>query len=227
MEPYLGLLVPVGMVGFFIFLVVYSIYSARKRRDALALVAQKMGFDFKETDDSFHSQYKHLKLFGRGRRQRAVNILSGARDGVTVTLADYHYTTGTGKNSTHHLQTICIVTDPELQLPNFFLRHENSIFDYLGKVFGGQDINFPEDKAFSAAFVLQGAKESETRELFDPDVRRSFLKFSGTSAQIEGQGSSVIVHRTMILEPEKLPALLKDAFDVYHALKHSQSGDLD
>lgn len=230
MENYLPFLVPlffIAFVTFAIVMIVYSFYLARKRRDTIALIAPRMGFSFNERDDSFRSKHDYLKMFSRGHSHRLINVLQGERDGITVMLADYHYTTGSGKNSTHHSQTLCVISDASMQLPNFYLRQENKFFDYLGKLFGGQDINFPDDEAFSSAFVLQGTKESETRYLFKPEVRKAFMRFAGTSNQIEGQDDSLIIHRSTVLEPEKFSELLKDAFEIYHALKPTESNFLN
>ena len=121
----------------FFFAVVYALYLAKKRHDALAVLAPRMGFDFKTRDDSFRNSHSHLKMFSRGHSHRMTNVMEGVRDGIRGLLCDYHYTTGGGKNSSAHNQTICIITDPELKLPNFYLRREFSFLDYLGKLFGG------------------------------------------------------------------------------------------
>ncbi len=217
-----------GLVFFLFFCAVgYAIYQAKKRHDALAAMAPRMGFDFKPRDDSFRDSHSHLKMFSRGHSHRMTNVMEGVRDGIKVLLADYHYTTGSGKNSSSHDQTICIITDPDFKLPNFYLRREFSFLDYLGKLFGGQDINFKEDEKFSAAFVLQGTVEAETRSFFNSEVRNEFVKFAGQNIQVEGQDDSLIVHQSLTLEPEKWLALLKDAFAIYRALKNREGGLLD
>jgi len=208
-----------GMIMFVVMILAYSYYAAKKRAEAMQAVAPRMGFTYQDKANEIKREYGHLNLFSRGHSHRVINCLKGERNGIEVSMADYHYTVGSGKNASHYSQTICIIKDPSFDLPNFFVRHENKFFDYLGKLFGGQDINFPEDEKFSSAFVLQGKVEAETRYLFNPRVREAFLKFAGTNSQIEGQGNSLIVHKGVIVKPEELSLLLRDTFDVYNAIK--------
>jgi hypothetical protein len=219
MEDFLPFVFPIGFIMLFIAIIAYSHYAAKKRAEAMRAVAPRMGFTYREKVNSLKDEYSHLNMFSRGHSRRAINCLHGEKNDVEVTITDYHYTTGSGKNSTHHAQTLCLIKDPSLDLPNFFVRQENKFFDYLGKLFGGQDINFPEDEKFSSAFVLQGKSEEETRHLFNQRVRDAFAKFIGTSSQIEGQGDTLIVHKGKILQPEELSMLLRDTFDVYNAFK--------
>lgn len=64
----------------------------------------------------------------------------------------------------------------DLRVPHFFARRQIALFDWLGRTFGGQDIDFPQDEAFSTAFVLQGEDEAATRELFAPSLRQALLR---------------------------------------------------
>ncbi len=208
-----------GVIMFIVVIIAYSYYAAKKRAEAMQAIAPRMGFTYREKASNIKAEYSHLNLFSRGHSHRVINCLQGEKNGIEVSMADYHYTVGHGKNSSHYAQTICIIKDPAFNLPNFYVRHENKFFDYLGKLFGGQDINFPEDEKFSSAFVLQGKAEDETRHLFNQRVRDAFIKFAGSNAQIEAQGDSLIVHKGSILKPEELSLLLKDTFDVYNAIK--------
>jgi hypothetical protein len=209
-----------GMIMFVVMILAYQYYAAKKRAEAMQAVAPRMGFTYQATANNIKKEYYQFNLFSRGHSQRVINCLQGERNEIEVSIADYHYTVGSGKNASHYSQTICIIKDPSFDLPNFFVRHENRFFDYLGKLFGGQDINFPEDEKFSSAFVLQSKNmEAETRHLFNNRVREAFLKFAGTTAQIEGQGNTIILHKGVIAKPEELSLLLKDTFDVYNAIK--------
>jgi hypothetical protein len=216
-----------GIGSLLIFAVVYSIYLDKKRREMLRQMAPRMGFSYSAHDNSFIDGHKHLKIFSRGRNHTLTNVMEGERDGVKVMLGDYHFVTGSGKNSTHHNCTMCVIMDDSLALPNFYLRREFAFLDSLGKMFGGQDINFKEDETFSSAFVLQGTVESETRNLFSDKVRYEFLRFAKTTTQVEGQDNYVILHRGLPLEPEHWGDLLKDAFVVYEVLKNPEGSMLD
>ena len=45
-----------------------------------------------------------------------------------------------------------------------------ALFDALGKLFGGQDINFDEDEAFSSAWVLQTTDDEARVRSFGYDT---------------------------------------------------------
>lgn len=210
-----------GVILLFIVLFLVSWLNEKKRTETFKAMAAQMGFEFYEKDDMLHVSLGNFKLFSSGHSQRTKNVFKGTREDVSVLIADYAYTTGHGKNTTTHQQTICIIDDPEMKVPHFFLRHENKFFDFLGKVFGGQDINFDDDPQFSDAFVLQGESESMTRELFSSDIRRGFVKFAGTNSQIEGRGPRILLHNGKRTKPEQITRLLKDTFDVYNLLKTS------
>ncbi|MDJ0847796.1 MAG: hypothetical protein QNK04_05345 [Myxococcota bacterium] len=92
----------------------------------------------------------------------------------------------------------------DLRVPHFFARRQIALFDWLGRTFGGQDIDFPQDEAFSTAFVLQGEDEAATRELFAPSLRQALLRHDGTSLQLEGRGDTLVLHWGRLVEPETL-----------------------
>ncbi len=215
-----------GIAGLLLFALIYALYQEKKRTAALTAMAPRMGFNYKIIDVSEIEKHRFLKLFSIGRSHRMTNFMQGEKNGVRVILADYHYTTGSGKNSTAHNQTICLIDDESLDLPDFYLRREFAFLDSLGKLFGGQDINFPSDQKFSSAFVLQGSNEAATRALFNDRVRAAFLRFADTTTQVAGQGRSLVIHQGLSLEPEKWPGLLKDTFAIYEVLKKPEGSIL-
>lgn len=218
MENYIPYFFIAGMALVFVGLFLYAQFAAKKRAENMRLLAPRLGFVYSEKAQNL-ADYRRLKLFATGHSHRAINSLSGEKNGIQVDICDFHYTTGSGKNAHHYSQTLCLIKDPSLDLPNFFLRRENKFFDLLGKLFGGQDINFATDEKFSSAFVLQGKIEQETSRLFNQRVRDAFIEFAGTSIQVVGQGDALIIHDGTILAPQQILELLKNTFTVYHAFK--------
>lgn len=201
----------------FIFLIfLYSRYQAQKRQDAWKIAARQMKFQFIETDNT-ELEFGNFKIFTLGRRPSSINILIGKNDEDEIRTLDYEYTTGSGKNSHTHYQTLCILRSKALNLPHFFTRKENSFFDFLGKLFGGQDINFTEDPTFSKAFVLQGENETAIRNLFNARIRRAFLQFEGTDMQIEGREDILLFNPCIPVEPMKVASLIMKAINVKKA----------
>ena len=115
-----------------------------------------------------------------------------------------------------HRQTVCVLGASGLDLAHFFVRPENKLLDFLGKVFGGQDINLEEDPAFSRAFVLQGYDAEATRQLFDEQVRRHFLRYRGRRLQVEGWQESLMVHDGKVRRPGETRDLEDLALSFYN-----------
>ncbi len=212
MEHFVWIIVSIPILFFFL-IIILVLHAAKKRRQAMQALALELGYSY-DTDDPFLVQrYRFFRLFDRGRSPRSENVLTGTLAGVPVTVCDYQYTTGGGKNSSTHRQTICIVTCPDLELPNIFVRRELPVFDRLGKWFGGQDINFAEDPDFSKAFVLQGMDEPAVRRFFHYEIRALFLTYRQENLQFESFGDTFLLHLSRQLKPEQIRRLLDIAAD--------------
>lgn len=122
-------------------------------------IGLKMGFEFFQSSENLLSKFSDMTIFSQGINGVAFVGLKGKKKGIEILITDYSYET-LGFNNLH-LQTICTVTSENLDLPQCFLRKESKIYDFLGKLCDGQDINFDEDKDFSKAFVLQEGRKIE------------------------------------------------------------------
>jgi hypothetical protein len=205
----------VGLIAFFIWLVWYL---NKRRREAWMAAALELDMQYKREDPGLITRHGAFKLFGLGHSRRAQNVLTGAQRGAQLCLADYRYVVGHGKNQSVHFQTICILQSPRLRLPHFFLRRQRALLDFLGKLFGGQDINFDEDPAFSKAFVLQGKDEALVRGLFDAGLREFCLRFQGSGLQLEAQGDTFLFHEGRKGDPAKSRELVERAFELLTVL---------
>lgn len=209
MEP----VIAIGAVIGFIAIVGYLAYlSDKKRTEALQQYAQAHGLVFEGQASELGQWVQGFKLFNQGRSRILRNVMRGAKDRAAVGLGDYRYTTGSGKHSTTHHQTVCVVRHPGLQVPHFFLRRQVALFDAIGKMFGGQDLNFEEDAAFSKAFVLQtSGQENEVRRYFNERARAHFTALAGKNVQVEGLGDTLLLHYGKRLDVKDLDALVADA----------------
>ena len=126
---------------------------------------------------------------------------------------------GSGKNSTRYIHTCICIKGKQMTFPHFLLRHESTFFDSLGKIFGGQDINFPSDADFSDNFVLQGNDAEKTRYLFSSQkIRNAFMIYKGTGATIEGNGASLLISYWQLV-PEKFPLEMENALLLYNSIQ--------
>lgn len=211
MGPVVGIVIGVVIVG----LVIYISYVVEKKRtEAMQQYAQSHGLTFEGTTSQLQQWVQGFKLFNQGHSRVLKNVMRGARDQASVAVGDYKYTTGSGKHSQVHNQTICVVRHPGLRVPHFFLRRQVALFDALGKMFGGQDINFDEDPAFSKAFVLQtSGQEQELRRYFNDRARSHFTALANRQVQVEGVGDTILIHFGKRLDPKDLEALVADAIN--------------
>jgi len=193
-------------------------YFNRQRTEALKSLAASLSFTFAEKDDgSLMAQMSVFHLFSRGYARRITNVFTGKFNLVPVTVMDYKYTTGGGKDSHTWRQTVLVMDCEKLQLPCFILHPEN-IFDKIGSVFGRKDINFDTAPVFSKRYFLRGDNESSVRGLFNARVLGYFEQHPGLS--LECDGVRLIYYRTSKrVPPDKLQAFLQEGYELYDFFK--------
>ncbi len=123
------------------------------------------------------------------------NVIIKKEEKYTVYWGDHTYFTSSGKSRKAHNCFFVAIECDDLQIPSFFVRDEAAVFDYLGKLLGGQDINFKGDNNFSPRFVLQGNSEGDIRRFFTTKIRNAFVTYaSNCGFKIYGQQNSIIIH---------------------------------
>ena len=190
----------------------------KKRKDEWATIAKEIGFQFKAKDDYFFFTYRCFKTFAKGDHRRAKNVLKGKNGDISITIVDFERMVGSGKQRHTLLHTICIFSKDSLHLPSCYLRTQKLLLDFLGKLFGGQDIDFCEDPSFSKAFVLQGENEEAVRQVFDSKVRKGFLAYHDRDFVFEGNGEAFLVNKGKAIEPSELTAILEEAYQIMDIL---------
>lgn len=113
-------------------------------------------------------------IFQIGRAHHWRHVLRGNRGGAPFAAFEFEYTSGGGTNSPMAYRLAMMLWErPEQEWPDFVLGPEDW-WARLKQRLGAQDVDFPEDQAFSDAFVLQGEDEAKVRAFFDGS-RRSYL----------------------------------------------------
>src|SRR5436190_4700231 len=122
-----------------------SIVVERRRNEAMQETARQMGFSYEEACEleTLGGLTGGLPVFGKGHSRRARRMMRGKLSGRDLAVFDYCYTTGGGKSSHSHLQTIALLPDGARVLPEFSLSPENILHRIAG-AFGYQDIDFPD-----------------------------------------------------------------------------------
>jgi len=192
----------------------YSLVQSKKRTEAFKQQASSMGLQFNRDGSEVRQRLMGLNLMNVGRAQRARNLISGDSGDVKISIFDYNYTTGNGKQSRTHHQTVVALESAGIHAPAFSMRQQNAFLDKIGKFFGGQDIDFESHPTFSKMFVLKGPEEKIIRNFFTPELLTFFETKVGHS--IEGANGQMILYKNgSRTDPEKVKDLLASAYEVY------------
>ena len=200
--------------GGFIFFITW--WLAKKRTEKMQGYAEARGYTFEGDAHSIGAQLHEFKLFNQGHSTRIMNAMRGSKETGAVHICDYQYSTGSGKNRTTHHQTIALLHTPGRRAPHFFVRRQARFFDAIGKLFGGQDINFEEDPDFSKKYVLQGAGDEEMlRRFMSPGLRELFTRLADRNLVVEVNGELMLIHQSRRLgKHEDIDALMADAVNI-------------
>ncbi len=193
-------------------LVVAVVYGAARfwprRRSRWENAAGRLGLALSE-GPPLHERFAALDYFRQGRARRTRALLEGDGWRGRAFVGDHVYATGSGRNSSQHRHTVCVVQDLRLALPHFSLRRERVLLDRIAELFGGVDIDFEEDREFSRTFRLRGHDEAAVRKLFSPAVRHFLLHTAGARVVVEGRDDILLVHSGRLLRPEDASTLLQ------------------
>ena len=214
------LIVVLGMAAVLpaVFLIAYLV--EKKRTETLRMVASGMGFGFAEKGDvSAVGAASALHLCSRGRRKKLKNVMQGQAAGTHVTLFDYQYTIGSGKNSSTYKQTVMMFDSPGMGLPQFALRPER-FFHKIGAAFGYQDIDFDDHPDFSKHYLLRGDDEAAIRTMFSSDKLSYFEHNHGLCA--EGTGQCLVFYRHgKRADPKEIPDFVQKGVEAFTVLRQA------
>ncbi|HPW54867.1 MAG TPA: hypothetical protein PLP31_03965 [Thermoanaerobaculaceae bacterium] len=198
--------------------------AEKKRRQALTETAALIGFSYEETSSSLPERFLHFEIFTKGHSKRATSILKGRTLQAEAWVLDYRYTTGGGKSSSTHVQTVCLLSSPDLALPHFTLRRELAFVDHLVEAFIGQDIDFEEDPEFSKKVALRGESVDAVRQLFRPEVRAHVQHYAERRFQLEGRDTTLLVDCNRLVKPTEIRDLLVELSTTVGILKEACRG---
>lgn len=170
----------------------WSYLQRKRRREALAVVAQRLGWQFDPRRDSFHDdEYAHFEIFRRGHGRYAYNTLQGELTiGVgtyPAKMGDFTYkvTSGSGKSrSTRTYRfSYLIVHLPFRNIPDLLIRPEG-FFDKLTGAFGFDDIDF-ESAEFSRRFYVKSSDKRFAYDVVHPRMMEFLLRTDPSIIDIE------------------------------------------
>ena len=151
-------LIVVGVVALIIVLGILGHLSAKKRREAMAALAARLGLHFSpHKDRGLARQYSFLDKLRSGSNRYAFNTLSGTYKDHEVTAFDYHYethsTNSKGHRQTHHHYFSFFLLTLPASFPELVIAREG-FFSKVAQAFGYDDIDF-ESHEFSRKFCVR------------------------------------------------------------------------
>ena len=184
--------------------------------------AEQMGMKFSEKGDS--ALRESLSLFDLFKESRITNVLHGDSEQLgygeefKVRILECSYVVASGEHSTKTIvQTVIYFRSPQLSLPRFGVRPEEWHHKLRSKL-GYQDIDFeshPTAVEFSKKYLLRGEDEQTIRALFT-DAVLTFFAAHPDKVCVEGSDDQLIWYQPgKIIEPEYIPAFMKEGFEVF------------
>lgn len=190
----------------FVFIVIIAVVlvvgyiSSLKRREAMAAMAARLGLHFMpHKDRDMARRYRFLDKLRRGSQRYAFNVLSGSYQGHDVLLFDYHYRTGSGKNTHHHYLSFFILHLP-VSFPELIIAPEG-IFSKIAQAVGYDDIDF-ESHEFSRKFCVRSKNKKFAYDVCNARMIEYLL--SNTDLSIEIDDKALAISFNSRLAPEQI-----------------------
>ncbi len=206
-----------GVLAVVTMIVVFVNYLEKKRTEAMQEVAADIGLEFSATqDEELLAKMKVFSLFNKGHSRKMKNVMKAETAIANLSIFDYQYTTGGGKNSHTHRHTVVAMESPSLNLPSFSLRPEGFLHS-IGAALGMQDIDFENHQRFSDSFVLQGEDEAAIRDFFNQDLLELFAQRMGVT--VESSPGLFIYSHGGRKHPDQIRDLMEQGYSMYAAFE--------
>jgi hypothetical protein len=203
-------LIIVGFIAIGIVALVFGVLAARKRREAMRALAAKLGLRF-EPGKNRHlaREYKFLDKLRRGSNRYAYNILSGSYRENNVILFDYHYQTGSGKD-THHYHISFFMLHLPVSFPELVIGREG-FFSKVAQAIGYDDIDF-ESHEFSRKFCVRSKDKKFAYDVCNARMIEYLLANADLNIEIEDGSLAISFDRR--LSPESIEPNLNRLLEI-------------
>ena len=193
----------------------YAWRQEQKRREALLLWATGRGWKLRVAKQKrLHDRWAGLKILRKGHTRRGKNVITGTFDGFTITLLDYQYVTGHGKNRSTHNKGLVILGCDHPTIP-LQIRRENP-FDKVGEFLGMDDIDF-ESAEFSRKFYVKSPDKKWAYDVIHGRTMEFLLK-SPRYFSIAFGHNEIAVMKSSRCQPVLYEQAIKLASDLYELI---------
>jgi len=204
-------------IGGLLFFIAHK--QAKKRSAAFAQIAASLDMRFSEKSDGpIGLGLGGMSFFKKGRSKKITNLMRGAFADVDCLVFDYRFTTGSGKSSHTHNQTVVAFDIVGSKLPEFSSKPEH-FFHKFANMLGFEDINFEEYPKFSKKYRLNGEDETSVRSIFNREVIELLENQTDKPWSVDGKDNwLVIYHPDKRVKPEDCSQFLLDATTLLNAM---------
>jgi len=217
-ETVLRVFMPIIFIAFVLLIIVAAVFASvaeKKRREAFAALAQRLGLRYRpERDHGVARQFAFLDKLRGGSNRYAYNILEGTYKGHEVMAFDYHYETHStdskGRRQTHHHHFSFFILFHDLECPELRIYPEG-FFSKLGQMMGFDDIDF-ESVEFSKAFCVRSKDKKFAYDICHARMMEYLLRHRNLSIELEGRCVSVSADSR--LKPEEVPGRLDQLVEI-------------
>jgi hypothetical protein len=196
----LFVLFAIGLVAF----AALGWWASVKRRERLRTWAAANGWSYLPSAPSL-VDLSSGQPFGVGHSKKAVEVLSGTYDRLSVLSFTYRWTTGSGKSSSAHSAHIVGVMLPAY-LPTVELTPDG-FGAKLAKLVGAQDIQFESDE-FNRAFRVASSDPQVAHAIVHPRLMERMLRDDARGAAWRIEGTWLLSWATGTTDLDRLASRL-------------------
>ncbi len=203
------ILIIVGVVALIIVAAVFGHLAAKKRREAMLALADRLGLRFDSNKDHvLAKRYQFLDKLRQGDNRYAFNILSGKYKSHDVMAFDYHYETHStdskgNQETQHHYFSFFLLLMP-VAFPELTVAREG-FFSKVAQALGYDDIDF-ESHEFSRKFCVRSKDKKFAYDVCNARMMEYLLANSDLTIEIEGPALAISFNSR--LSPEQIESNL-------------------
>lgn len=172
-----------------ILIVIVSAIEAKKRRESMRGLAQRLGLVFNaDKDYNLARYYKFLDKLCPGSDQYAFNTIRGRYQDHDIIIFDYHYEVGSGKHKQTYLFSFFILFLPR-SFPELIITREG-VLSKIAQAIGYDDIDF-ESHEFSRQFCVRSPDKKFAYDICHARMIDYLLQHQDLSLEIEQNALSL------------------------------------
>lgn len=209
------------MIALVVFGAIFGAIAARKRREAFAALAARLGLGYSAGKNyDLPDRFNFLNKLTQGSNRYAYNVLSGHYEGHAVQAFDYHYETHTtdskGRRHTHHHHLSFFILMLEKAFPELIISGEG-IFSKIAQAFGYDDIDF-ESHEFSRKFCVRSRDKKFAYDFCHARMMEYLLANDDLNIELEGPALAIGFGKTLAVE--QIEPNLKRLIEVRQLMPH-------